>query len=72
MAYFFHGNPMKTLFSMATNRFHKLLENICHHNNSFSFDWMFLKLVDKVDMDYISDKFKNWLDRIINLRFTSS
>ena len=46
-------------------------ENGCHHYNSFSFDQMFLKLTNKVDMDEISVKFENWPDRIINLRVTS-
>ena len=39
-------------------------------NHSLLFP-MFLKLADKEDMDEISDKFENWLDRIINLRVTS-
>ena len=43
-------------------------ENVCHHHNSFSFNQMFLKLADKVDMDEISIKFENWSDRIVNLR----
>ena len=29
---------------------------------------MFLKLVDKVDIDEILDEFENWLDWIINLK----
>ena len=32
-----------------------------------SFDWIFLKLADKVDMDKISDKLKNYTDQLINL-----
>ena len=32
---------------------------------------MFLKLVDTVDVEEISDEFENWPDRIINLRVTS-
>ena len=32
---------------------------------------MFLKLADKVDMDEISDKFKNWPDQFIDFRVTS-
>ena len=38
---------------------------------SFSFDRILHILADKVDMDEISDKFKNWPDWIINLRVTS-
>ena len=63
----FHGNPMKTLFAMATEMSHifatgKCLSffffpNACHHN-SFSFYRMFLKLADKVDMDEISKSSK--------------
>ena len=44
---------------------------LCHQQNSFSFDQIFLKLADKVDMDRISDKFKTWPDCIIYLRVTS-
>ena len=43
----------------------------CHHHNSFSFDCIFLKLAEKADMDEISKKFENWLDRNINLLVTS-
>ena len=32
---------------------------------------MFQKLADKVDMDEISDKLKNWPDLIINLKVMS-
>ena len=46
-------------------------ENVCLHHNSFSFDRMFLKLADKMDMDEISDKIENRLDLIINLRVTT-
>ena len=42
-----------------------------HHYNSFSFDRMFLKLGDNVDMDEILEKFENLLDRIIGLKLTS-
>ena len=31
---------------------------VCHQHNSFSFDWIFLKLADKMDMDEISDEFE--------------
>ena len=40
-------------------------KNACHHHNSFSFDQMFLKLADKVDMDEILNKFENWPEWII-------
>ena len=30
----------------------------CHHHNLFSFDQIFLKLADKVDIDGISDELK--------------
>ena len=33
-----------------------------------SFDWMFLKLPDRLDMDEFLDMFKNWPDWNINLR----
>ena len=46
-------------------------ENACHHHNSFSFDWMFLKLAGKVDRRKISYSVKNWPDWIINLRVMS-
>ena len=42
---------MKTLVAMP--RVH--LENACHQHKSFNFDWIFLKLADKVDMDKLSD-----------------
>ena len=42
---------------------------LCHQCNSFSFDWLFLKLADKVDMDEILNKFDNWPDQIINFRY---
>ena len=35
---------------------------LCHQYNTFSFDQIFLKLADKVDMDEILDEFKNWQD----------
>ena len=38
--------------------------------NSFSFDWIFPKLADKVDKDKILNKFDNWADQIIDLRVT--
>ena len=47
-----------------------LLKNACHHYNCDNFDYIFLKLADKLDMDKISDEFKYWLDRNINLRVT--
>ena len=31
---------------------------LCHHHNLFSFDWIFLKLANKVDMDENSHKFE--------------
>ena len=33
----------------------------------FSFDQIFLKLADKLDMDKILDEVENWPDQIINL-----
>ena len=45
--------------------------SFCHQYNSFSFDRIFLKLADKVEKNGISDKFENWLERIISLRVTS-
>ena len=36
----------------------KSLFDFCHQRNSFSFDWIFLKLEDKVDMDEILDEFE--------------
>ena len=30
---------------------------IYHRNNLFNFDWVFLKLADKLDMDEFSDEF---------------
>ena len=32
---------------------------LCHQHNSFSFDQIFLKLADKVDMDEFLDKSEN-------------
>ena len=64
---------MKTFVAMATTGIHRLtMGNACHHNNSHSFDRLFLKLADKMNMDTISNKFENWPDRIIDLRVTSS
>ena len=60
----FHGNPMKILVAMATRN--------SHRHNSFSFDRIYLKLADKLDMDGISDTFENWPHRIITLRITFS
>ena len=37
-------------------------ENFYHDHNSFSFDRMFLKFAEKLDMDEISNKLKNWPD----------
>ena len=34
------------------------LEPVYHQYNSFSFVWIFLKLVDKVDIDEFSEEFK--------------
>ena len=45
---------------------------VCHHYNSFSSDWRFLKLADKWFMDEISDDLKISPDQIIYLRVTSS
>ena len=42
----------------------------CHQHNPFSFDRLFLKLADKVDIGKISDEFENWPVRIINFRIT--
>ena len=42
------------------------------HCNWFRFDRIFLKLVNKVDVDKILDKFKNYPDLILNFRVTSS
>ena len=42
-----------------------------HQHNSFSFDRIFQKLADKMDMEEISVEFKTWPDRIISLRVTS-
>ena len=44
---------------------------IYHRYNSFSFDQMFLKRGDNVDINEICDKFENWPDRMINLRVAS-
>ena len=43
---------------------------LTYQRNSFSFDRIFLKLTDTADMAEIADR--NWPDRIINLRVTSS
>ena len=43
----------------------------CHQGYLFNFDWIFLKVADKVDIDEISDKLENWSHRIINHRVTS-
>ena len=60
---------MKTVVPMASPKFHRLtVENVFHYYNSFSFDWMFLKLADKVDMDKISVKFGNCSDWIIRVK----
>ena len=32
--------------------------SVCHYHNLFSFDQIYLKLADKVDMDGISDELK--------------
>ena len=40
-----------------------------HQHNSISFDPIFLKFADKVDMDKISHEFETWPDWIICLRF---
>ena len=45
---------------------------VCHQHDSFSFDWIFLKLADKRGMDEISDEFKAWPDWIINIRVMST
>ena len=42
----------------------------CKNALTFSFDRMFLKLGNDVDIDEILKKFENWPDRIINLRVT--
>ena len=60
---------MKTLLAMASTRSYRLAMGKCHNHNSFSFDWMFLKLAGKVDMDEILDEFENWPDQIINLSY---
>ena len=59
---------MKPLASIANTRFHRFTteKNACHHHNSRSFNWMFLKLADKEDMDKIST---NWSDRLINFSY---
>ena len=44
---------------------------LCHQPKSFSFDQIFLKLADKVNVDEIQVKFKDWPNWIINLRGTS-
>ena len=44
---------------------------LCHQRNLFSFDLIFLKPADMVDMDKISNNFINWLDQIISLRVMS-
>ena len=46
-------------------------KNVCHHHSSFSFDLMFLKLSDKVDMDEISEKFEKRPDPVMNLSVIS-
>ena len=43
-----------------------------HQHNLFSFDWIILKLADKVDMDEVLDKFENCPDQIIYFRVTST
>ena len=43
-----------------------------HQNNLFSFDWIILKLADKVDMDEVFNKFENCQDQIIYFRVTST
>ena len=40
---------------------------LCHQYKSFSFDWIFLKVADKVSIN----EFKSWPDWIICLRVTS-
>ena len=59
----------RKLWLLWQSQFHIDLqaENAFHLHNSFSFDRIHLKLADKVDMDEISEEFKNWPDRIINL-----
>ena len=51
---------MKTLVAMATTRSHSHTMVKCLSSlNSFSYDQMFLKLADKVDMDDTLNEFKN-------------
>ena len=44
---------------------------LCHQHNSFSFDPIFLKFADNVDMDGLSDEFETWPYQIICLRLMS-
>ena len=58
--------PILMIYLTTTDCWKRASVWLCNQHNTFSFDQIFQKFADKVDMDGISDEFVIWPDRIIS------